>query len=119
MKQHLLQKDCAIQVARLVSEGRADIHIDPFLYSACQVDLKQLCFEVQPGEGRQFQCLTNALADGRKMHTECANKLKERVQLQKFAQEVKSPLVKWPGSFGHRHWSFGYDLWSSPLVIWL
>lgn len=91
MKLHQLLSPCAVEMARIVSEGKVDIHVDPILYSACQVDLKKLCFEVQPGEGRQFQCLTNALADGHKMNTDCANKLKERIQLQQFAQEISPP----------------------------
>ena len=88
MKQHALNSKCAVEVARLVSDGKADLHVDPVLYTACQLDLKRLCYEIQPGEGKQFQCLTNALADGHEVSKDCAERLKERVQLQKFAQEV-------------------------------
>ncbi|OQV18201.1 Golgi apparatus protein 1 [Hypsibius exemplaris] len=90
-KHALKDNKCAIEVARMVSDGKADIHIDPILFSACQLDLKKYCLEVQPGEGRQFQCLANALADGQQMVKECANKLTERIQLQKFAQEISPP----------------------------
>lgn len=41
-----------IEVAALIEEGRADIHVDPLLQRACSIDLLKYCGDVQPGAGR-------------------------------------------------------------------
>lgn len=97
MKQHKLKDSkCSVEVARLVADGKADIHVDPNLYMACQLDLKKLCFNIVPGEGRQFQCLTSALSDGHKLGQQCAKKLKERIDFVKYASEVRSSISSNP-----------------------
>ena len=84
-------KSCQEAVIGFVSEGKADIHVDPILYTACQSDLHKLCHNVLPGEGRQFQCLRDEMDDGpkNKLSALCFKKLQDRVALISYAAEVE------------------------------
>lgn len=48
----ILTKECKVEVAILIQEAKADIHVDPILQRACTVDLLKYCSNVQSGNGR-------------------------------------------------------------------
>lgn len=41
------------EIARIVYEGSADIHVDPVLHTACKKDLQVYCENVLPGMGQR------------------------------------------------------------------
>lgn len=41
------------EVALLIQEAKADIHVDPLLQRACTVDLLKYCSNVKSGNGRR------------------------------------------------------------------
>ena len=41
------------QIIRVISENKADVHVDPLLYRACALDIKHYCADVPRGEGRR------------------------------------------------------------------
>lgn len=49
----ILTKECKLEVAILIQEAKADIHVDPILQRACTVDLLKYCSNVQSGNGRR------------------------------------------------------------------
>ncbi|XP_055341678.1 Golgi apparatus protein 1-like [Paramacrobiotus metropolitanus] len=85
LKAGKMRTPCALRVSHLVAEGKADLHVDPQLFSACHDDLRKFCREVDAGEGRQFQCLSAARSDGHKLTVQCDSKLKERIEFVKYA----------------------------------
>lgn len=48
----VISQECKFEVAMLIEESRADIHVDPVLQKACTVDLLKYCSEVNSGNGR-------------------------------------------------------------------
>ena len=83
-----LSGDCKKEVIRLLSESRADIHVDPLLFDACQADLKALCEGVPLGFGKQMNCLLAGLEDTTghmRLTEECAKQLRERRELWQMA----------------------------------
>lgn len=49
----ILTKECKIEVATLIQEAKADIHVDPILFKSCTVDLLKYCSKVEGGNGRR------------------------------------------------------------------
>lgn len=49
----IFTKECKVEVAILIQEAKADIHVDPILQRACTVDLLKYCSNVQSGNGRR------------------------------------------------------------------
>lgn len=43
---------CRLEVAGLIEEAKADIHVDPILHNACTPDIKRFCIDVPRGAGR-------------------------------------------------------------------
>jgi len=43
---------CRLEVAGLIEEAKADIHVDPLLHRACALDVTKYCIDVPPGAGR-------------------------------------------------------------------
>jgi Golgi apparatus protein 1 len=41
------------EIARTLTESKADVHVDPMLHKACVSDIKRYCYDVPPGEGRR------------------------------------------------------------------
>lgn len=52
LKKQLINRECQLEVATLIAESKADIHVDPILETACTVDLLRYCAEVTSGDGR-------------------------------------------------------------------
>lgn len=52
LNQKIINRDCRVEVATLIAEAKADIHVDPILQEACTVDLLRYCSNVQSGNGR-------------------------------------------------------------------
>jgi Golgi apparatus protein 1 len=94
-KKKLTDKDCTEEVIRIIKEGRADIHVDPGLFMACQADILKYCNDipignkillnkffcsifVYLGSGKQLQCL---LKISKSMTKSCKDALSKRQEL--------------------------------------
>lgn len=49
----IISQECKFEVALLIQEAKADIHVDPLLQRACTVDLLKYCTSVKSGNGRR------------------------------------------------------------------
>lgn len=49
----IVAKECKIEIATLIQEAKADIHVDPILFKSCTVDLLKYCSKVEGGNGRR------------------------------------------------------------------
>lgn len=49
----IITKECKVEVATLIQEARADIHVDPILFKSCSVDLLKYCSKIESGNGRR------------------------------------------------------------------
>lgn len=82
LEHRLMSAQCKFEVATMIEESRADIHVDPLLQQACQVDLLKYCAKVQSGNGRQLKCLQIVLADqSQAMEPDCRLKLERRMEM--------------------------------------
>lgn len=82
LEHRLMSSQCKVEVATMIEESRADIHVDPLLQQACQVDLMKYCSKVQSGNGRQLKCLQIVLADeSQALESECKLKLQKRMEM--------------------------------------
>ena len=48
-----MREECRMQVADLIEEARADIHVDPLLQTACALDVNKYCSDIPQGAGRR------------------------------------------------------------------
>lgn len=62
----IFSKECKYEVALLIQEAKADIHVDPLLQRACMVDLLKYCSNVPSGNGRRKSSCHLAIIDTRK-----------------------------------------------------
>lgn len=53
LNQQIITKECKLEVATLIQEAKADIHVDPLLQRACTIDLLKYCSEIVAGDGRR------------------------------------------------------------------
>lgn len=53
LNQQIITKECRVEVATLIQESKADIHVDPLLQRACTIDLLKYCSKVVSGDGRR------------------------------------------------------------------
>lgn len=53
LARRIFSQECKVEVATLIQEEKADIHVDPLLQRACTVDLLKYCSNVQSGDGRR------------------------------------------------------------------
>lgn len=53
VEHRIVSKECKYEVAILIQEAKADIHVDPLLQRACTVDLLKYCSNVASGNGRR------------------------------------------------------------------
>lgn len=93
VEHRLISKQCKYEVATMIEESRADIHVDPLLQQACQVDLLKYCAKVQSGNGRQLKCLQVVLADvSQALEPDCKLTLERRMEMfQNSAVLVRQP----------------------------
>lgn len=47
------RRECQVEVAGLIEEAKADIHVDPLLQRACAVDITKYCNDIPQGAGRR------------------------------------------------------------------
>lgn len=50
--QHRVVKDCRQQLRAQLYQQRENIHFDPVLQASCAIDIKELCFNVEPGNSQ-------------------------------------------------------------------
>ncbi|WKX97247.1 hypothetical protein Q1695_013144 [Nippostrongylus brasiliensis] len=75
-------QDCNKEISRRLEETLVDIHLDPHLLEACDVDVSRLCSDVQPGHSRVILCLMNAAeSNNAQMTSKCRNMLDDRNKL--------------------------------------
>ncbi|XP_011202918.2 Golgi apparatus protein 1 isoform X1 [Bactrocera dorsalis] len=85
----IINRDCRVEVATLIAEAKADIHVDPILQEACTVDLLRYCSNVPSGNGRKLKCLQVLLKDQSKaMEEDCRMKLQKRIEMFRNADTV-------------------------------
>jgi Golgi apparatus protein 1 len=94
-KRQLTDKECTQEVVRIIKEGRADIHVDPGLFMACQADMLKYCNDIPIGNkillntffcsiflylgsGKQLQCL---LKISKSVTKSCRDELSKRKEL--------------------------------------
>ncbi|XP_054282392.1 Golgi apparatus protein 1-like [Macrosteles quadrilineatus] len=85
LRGHISSRACKLEVAGLIEEAKADIHVDPLLHKACSLDLNKFCFDVEQGAGRQIQCLLNVMAQHKYLQSECEKMLHQRMEMFKNA----------------------------------
>lgn len=89
LSQKTMTRECKIEVATLIQEAKADIHVDPLLHRACTEDLLKYCSNVKSGDGRQLKCLQVILQDESKaMKEDCRNKLSKRMEMFRNAETL-------------------------------
>lgn len=76
-----MTKECQTEVASLIEDSEADIHVDPLLQKACMKDLLTYCSDVQQGGGKQLKCLEVAMTEQKPMESECSSMLKTRIEM--------------------------------------
>lgn len=88
----LMREECRMQVADLIEEARADIHVDPLLQTACAVDVTKYCSDVPQGAGRHITCLQNVLQDSKKsLQPDCFKMLTMRMEMFRSAAKAIAP----------------------------
>lgn len=112
----IVSPECKFEVALLIQEAKADIHVDPLLQRACTVDLLKYCSNVKSGNGRreyfnmrsilnlilikknfvshlELRCLQTILSDQSKaLEPDCRSKLEKRMEMFKNADMVSLNL---------------------------
>ncbi|ALC45102.1 Glg1 [Drosophila busckii] len=82
LQKQLINRECQIEVASLIAESKADIHVDPILESACTVDLLRYCSKVTNGNGRKLSCLKTLLRETpNSLEADCREKLQRRIEM--------------------------------------
>ncbi|PSN56256.1 Golgi apparatus protein 1 [Blattella germanica] len=44
---------CKLEIASMIEEAKADIHVDPLLHQACGIDVSKFCRDIPQGAGRR------------------------------------------------------------------
>ncbi|XP_075159778.1 Golgi apparatus protein 1 isoform X2 [Haematobia irritans] len=89
LNEKIVNRDCRLEVATLIAEAKADIHVDPILEEACTDDLLRYCSNVKKGNGRKLKCLQTILQDHSKaMEEDCRLKLQRRIEMFRNADTV-------------------------------
>nr|CAD7426932.1 unnamed protein product [Timema monikensis] len=82
----IIDPGCRLEVANVIEEAKADIHVDPLLHQACGVDVSKFCSDIPQGAGRHIQCLQNVLQDSTKtLQPKCQTMLTKRIDMFKNA----------------------------------
>lgn len=89
LKNKIFNKACRIEVATMIQEAKADIHVDPILQTVCTHDLLKYCSSIESGNGRRLKCLQTILKDESKaLEEECKEKLSQRMEMYKNADSI-------------------------------
>lgn len=54
LEKKIMTPECGVEVANMIEESQADIHVDPLLQQACAYDLMRLCKDVPQGNSRRM-----------------------------------------------------------------
>ncbi|XP_020816562.1 Golgi apparatus protein 1 isoform X1 [Drosophila serrata] len=82
LQKQIINRQCQVEVATLIAEAKADIHVDPILENACIVDLLRYCSKVAAGNGRKLSCLRTLLKDTpNSLEADCREKLERRIEM--------------------------------------
>ncbi|CAG2104936.1 unnamed protein product [Medioppia subpectinata] len=81
-------ESCKREIARLITQVKADITSDPLLYKVCVQDLKHYCADIPVGHGRQLSCLLAELDVNSKLSRECKTMLVKRVEMFEYAAQM-------------------------------
>jgi Golgi apparatus protein 1 len=49
----IMNSGCKLEIASMIEEAKADIHVDPLLHQACGVDVSKFCRDIPQGAGRR------------------------------------------------------------------
>ncbi|XP_068148505.1 Golgi apparatus protein 1 isoform X1 [Drosophila tropicalis] len=89
LQKQIINRQCKVEVATLIAEAKADIHVDPILESACTVDLLRYCSKVTSGNGRKLNCLRTLLKDTpNSLDLDCRDKLQRRIEMFRNADDT-------------------------------
>ncbi|XP_030387211.1 Golgi apparatus protein 1 isoform X2 [Scaptodrosophila lebanonensis] len=92
LQKQLINRECQMEVASLIVEGKADIHVDPVLETACTVDLLRYCSKVNSGSGRKLTCLRMLLRETpNSLDQDCRQKLQQRIEMFNNADSALGP----------------------------
>ncbi|KAG8034414.1 hypothetical protein G9C98_007490 [Cotesia typhae] len=87
-----MKEECRVEVANLIEEAKADIHIDPLLQKACSVDIVKYCSDIPQGNGRHIGCLQTVMTDTKKsLQPDCYKMLSTRIEMFKNAAKLHLP----------------------------
>ncbi|XP_017001881.2 Golgi apparatus protein 1 isoform X1 [Drosophila takahashii] len=89
IQKQIINRQCQMEVATLIAEAKADIHVDPILETACTVDLLRYCSKVSAGNGRKLSCLRTLLKDTpNSLEADCREKLQRRIEMFRNADDT-------------------------------
>ncbi|EDW70463.1 Golgi apparatus protein 1 isoform X2 [Drosophila virilis] len=89
LRKQLINRECQLEVATLIAEAKADIHVDPILESSCTVDLLRYCSKVISGDGRKLSCLRTLLRETpNSLELDCREKLERRIEMFRNADDA-------------------------------
>ncbi|XP_008555491.1 Golgi apparatus protein 1 [Microplitis demolitor] len=87
-----MKEECRVEIANLIEEAKADIHIDPLLQKACSVDIVKYCSDIPQGNGRHIGCLQTVMGDTKKsLQPDCHKMLSTRIEMFKNAAKLHLP----------------------------
>lgn len=88
-----MKEGCRMEIANIIEERRADIHVDPLLQKACAIDVNKYCSDVPQGAGRHIMCLQNVLENKDKpLNPDCYKMLTTRIEMfQNAAAKLNAP----------------------------
>jgi len=88
----IMDTSCKIEIAGLIEEAKADIHVDPLLHQACGLDVSKFCNDIPQGAGRHIQCLQDVMKDPNKLlQQKCYEMLTKRIEMFKNAALIIEP----------------------------
>ncbi|XP_017101491.2 Golgi apparatus protein 1 isoform X2 [Drosophila bipectinata] len=89
LQKQIINRNCQMEVATLIAEAKADIHVDPILETACTVDLLRYCSKISSGNGRKLNCLRMLLKDTpNSLDADCREKLQRRIEMFQNADDT-------------------------------
>lgn len=88
----IMDRSCKLEIAGLIEEAKADIHVDPLLHQACGIDVTKYCRDIPQGAGRHIQCLQDVMKDPNKfLQQKCYEMLTKRIEMFKNAALIMEP----------------------------
>lgn len=89
LQNKIYNKLCRLEIATMIQEAKADIHVDPILQTACTHDLLKYCGSVESGNGKRLNCLQTILKEqSTALEEDCKTKLSQRMEMYKNADSI-------------------------------